>query len=510
MAEKTKEKCRKAVKIKELFSVHTLAGKIRYFCIVLMVPFLLLNIFSMWALWDINERYESMIDSTLSATEFGLNFKEEFDYMTYLLIAGDTALEDSNLKELLDDARNIVSGISDSTDSYDNRQRLNYVLKYFANLETYNKRIEDNLREGNKYEECIEIWENDVQIVTTLISDTMSEYIYYEVQDMREAKAGYQRNFSQMLIASFSGLAVTIVLIAVLSYIIPRSIIRPITEIAKVTDEVAGGNLDARAKEYEGDEAKVLASSINVMIDKINRLLVQIKEEQLSLRKAELELLQAQINPHFLYNTLDAIVWLAESGEKEKVVSMVENLSGFFRTSLNQGREIVPVKDEITHITNYLNIQAVRYQDILNFSIDISEDILDCEIPKLTLQPFVENALYHGIKEKRGGGTILVTGRKQQVSSGDGAPDSEIYGKYDDDICIIEISDNGKGMTTERLNTVLAELEDATIENRSIYGLYNANQRIKLYYGTNYGIIIDSKEGIGTVARIILPANKKM
>lgn len=475
-------------KFKRTLSLHTLAGKIRYFSILLMIPFLLLDGFSMWGLKEMNSRYESMIESTLQATKFGLDFKEDFDYQTYLLIAGDTPLSESKLLKKLDEANTLVNGIGDVTDSYDNRQRLTYVLKYLASLETYTERIEENLKQGDKYEECIEIWENDVQIVTTLISDTMSEYIYYEVQAMQKAKEGYQKTYSQMLIASTIGLFATVILIIILSYIIPRSITRPVIEIAQVTDEVANGNLDARAKEYEGDEAKMLAESINVMIDKINQLLVQIKEEQLSLRKAEFDLLQAQINPHFLYNTLDTIVWLAEAGDQEKVVQMVENLSGFFRTSLNQGKEIVPVEDEIKHITNYLSIQQVRYQDILNYKIDISPEILECRIPKLSIQPFVENALYHGIKEKRGGGTITVTGRKE------------------DDKCIIEVKDDGKGMSAERLKTVRSELEDLGKKDKSIYGMYNVNQRIRLNYGMNYGITVESEEGVGTVARIVIPA----
>ncbi len=474
--------------IKGFFSIHTLAGKIRNFSILLTIPFLLLNAFSLWALGDINARYESMIDSTLVATRFGLDFKENFDYKTYLLIAGDTPLSESPLGDMLKEAEDVITGIGNVTDSYDNYQRLTYILKYLTNLKTYTKRIEDNLLKGDMYEECIEIWENDVQIVTTLISDTMSEFIYYEVQAMQTAKAGYQESFTRMLFASITGILITILLIVVLSYNIPKSIIRPVTEIAEVTDEVANGNLEARAKKYEGTEAKMLAESINVMIDKINQLLVQIKEEQLSLRKAEFELLQAQINPHFLYNTLDAIVWLAESGEQEKVVQMVENLSGFFRTSLNQGKETVSVEDEIKHITNYLSIQKVRYQDILNYSIDIDPEILSCQLPKLSLQPFVENALYHGIKEKRGGGVIRVTGRKE--------------GKK----CILEIRDDGKGMTAERLNVVRTELEDFEKKERSIYGMYNVNQRIRLNYGPDYGITIDSKEGEGTVACLILPA----
>ncbi len=478
-------------KIKNVFSMRTLASKIRYFGTLLIVPFLLLDIFGLWALADINSRYETMIDSTLSATRFGLDFKESFDYKTYLLIAGDTPLSKSPLLNELISARTVVNSISMSTDSEENKQRLGYVLKYFSNLETYTNRIENYLREGNKYEECIEVWENDVQIVTTLISDTMSEYIYYEVQEMHKAKEQYQRNFSRMIMGSIVGFGLILVIIVFLSYIIPRSIIKPVTEIAKVTDEVAGGNFSARANSYEGEEVKVLADSVNVMIDKINQLLVQIKDEQLSLRKAEFELLQAQINPHFLYNTLDAIVWLAETGEQEKVVNMVENLSSFFRASLSHGREIVLLQEELSHVTSYLSIQKMRYQDILNYSIELSDDILDCEIPKLTLQPFVENALYHGIKEKRGGGTILVSGWREGEN------------------IVLEVSDDGKGMTEKRLSEVRTELEAVEQSERSIYGLYNVNQRIRLNYGTDFGISLSSEEGKGTVARILLPFNKK-
>lgn len=472
------------------FSRLTLAGKIRYFCILLMIPFVLLNLFCIWSLWDINNRYETMIDSTLTATRFGLDFKVNFDYETYLLIAGNTAVSNSMLQSMLDKAHETVSGICENTDSYDNQQRLQYVLKYMNNLSTYIKRIEANLLEGNKYEECIEIWENDVQIVTTLISDTMSEYTYFEVLAMQEAKIGNQKTYHTVTLVSMSGLAVCLILIIILSYRIPQSITRPITEITKVTDAVANGNLGARANEYEGDEAKVLAESINVMIDRINKLLVQIKEEQLSLRKAELELLQAQINPHFLYNTLDAIVWLAESGEQEQVVKMVEHLSSFFHTSLNQGKELVTLKDEIMHITSYLSIQQVRYQDILKYEINVPEDIMYCEMPKLSLQPLVENALYHGIKEKRGGGTIVVTG------------------SICDNKCVIEVSDNGKGMTPERLAEVRSELDDFNKSDRSIYGMYNVNQRIRLNYGAEYGISVDSTENVGTKARIIISAKK--
>ena len=148
----------------------------------------------------------------------------------------------------------------------------------------------------------------------------------------------------RFLIITFSGILVLVVL---LSYYIPLSITRPIRKLSEVTDQVAKGNLTVRSDVKTGMEVSILSNSLNTMIDKINELLEQITKEQVRLRKAEFELLQSQINPHFLYNTLDAIIWLAEAGEQKKVVSMVGNLSEFFRTSLNQGKDIISIREEL-------------------------------------------------------------------------------------------------------------------------------------------------------------------
>ena len=190
----------------------------------------------------------------------------------------------------------------------------------------------------------------------------------------------------------------------------------------------------------------------------------QVKQEQKQLRKAEFELLQAQINPHFLYNTLDAIVWSAEAGNQKQVVSMVGSLSEFFRSSLNKGKEIVTIREDLQHVRSYLEIQQIRYQDILTYEINVPEEIYKYTIPKITIQPVVENALYHGIKNKRGGGKIIVTG-----------------GELDD--CVqITIKDDGIGMDSERLLEITKGLNDKAPEDAKIYGLYNVNERIRLFY----------------------------
>ena len=464
-------------KIKELYEHSTLVAKIRYSYLCL--------IFCFYNLWNNNRRYEDMINSSVMASQFSLDFQKDFDYETYLLIVGNKTLEESSLHDMLVEADGIVAGLEELTESQENLKRLTSVKKYLNNLETYIGRIEDNIREGNRYEDNMEIWENE--IVTSLVGDTISQYIYYEIRGIQESRQQYQDFFVNMIRFSIIAFALILILFLFLSYYIPLSITSPIRRLTQVTDQVAKGDLTVRSDVTGGVEAQVLSDSLNTMIDKINELLEQVKTEQIRLRKAEFELLQSQINPHFLYNTLDAIVWLAEAGEQKKVVSMVGSLSDFFRISLNQGQDILDVKEELQHVRSYLEIQQMRYQDILQYEICVPEELNHCQIPKITLQPLVENALYHGIKNKRGKGMI------------------RIEGELDGEDCILLITDNGKGMTPERLEQVRKGIRNRKARETDIYGLYNVNERIRLNFGENYGITITSTYGEGTCVTVRLP-----
>ena len=166
---------------------------------------------------------------------------------------------------------------------------------------------------------------------------------------------------------------------------------------------------------------------------------------------------------------------------------MVRSLSEFFRMSLNKGKEIVTVREELMHVRSYLEIQQVRYQDILTYRIDVPEEYGDRRIPKITLQPLVENALYHGIKNRRGGGAITVGAREE------------------DDLLILYVRDDGIGMSAERLAQIREGLTEQAPEKSAIYGLYNVNERIRLDFGEEYGLSIDSEEGTGTTVEIRLP-----
>lgn len=204
--------------------------------------------------------------------------------------------------------------------------------------------------------------------------------------------------------------------------------------------------------------------------------------------------LQAQITPHFLYNTFDTILWLAEEEKNKDVVKITKAFSDFLRISLSRGHEWITIHQEIDHIKNYLTIQKIRYADILNYQIEVKMDLLNYKTIKLVLQPLVENAIYHGIKNKRGRGNLWV--------SVDFADETKEAIRF-------TVKDDGAGFSPERLKEVSAELQNASTDSEklnSVYGLYNVNKKLKLYYGnkTN-GLEINSEHHKGTTISFIIP-----
>ena len=211
------------------------------------------------------------------------------------------------------------------------------------------------------------------------------------------------------------------------------------------------------------------------------RVSLLVRQNQDHLARAELRTLQAQINPHFLYNTLDTIVWQAESGKGEEVVRLTRNLSDFFRISLSSGADWIPVSQELRHVSAYLSIQKIRYRDILDFEVDQPEGLEEAYMLKLLLQPLVENALYHGIKNKRGGGMISVRVKRQNR------------------VMTFTVADTGKGMTPEQLKALEESLRaeaptaQAALEpGHSGFGMRNVDMRIRLYYRKKTGLLIQS------------------
>ena len=271
-----------------------------------------------------------------------------------------------------------------------------------------------------------------------------------------------------------------------IAILVSHKLTRPILRLERSMKEVQQGHFEHVDIEPQGyNEIASLGNSFNVMTSEIRHLMEENVKEQRLKRKSELMALQSQINPHFLYNTLDSIIWMAEGGKNEEVVLMTSALAKLLRQSIGNEDEIVSVKKEIDYTNSYLTIQKMRYRDQLEYEIDVPPRIQEMKIIKLSIQPLVENAIYHGIKYLEGKGKIW------------------IIGYVENDKVVISIKDNGVGMEKEVLDHIFDGRPEE--DQRGKVGVYNVYTRMQLYYGKEYGLQYESAPGEGTTAKLILP-----
>ncbi len=277
-------------------------------------------------------------------------------------------------------------------------------------------------------------------------------------------------------------------LLAVINAYISSKITAPIQELEKSVNALEAGELDAEVYLGGSYEIQHLGRSIGVMAKRIQALMKDIVSEHESKRKSEFDTLQSQINPHFLYNTLDIIVWMIENEQKQEAVKVVTALARFFRISLSKGRSIIPVRDELEHVRSYLTIQQKRFKNKFTYRIEAQDEVLSLACLKLTLQPLVENAIYHGMEFMDGDGEILVKAER------------------DGERLCITIADNGLGMTAEQVQGLLTGKTRSASGKGSGIGVKNVNERIRLYFGEDFGLDIRSEPDEGTEILIRLPA----
>ncbi|WP_134699233.1 sensor histidine kinase [Ammoniphilus sp. YIM 78166] len=281
--------------------------------------------------------------------------------------------------------------------------------------------------------------------------------------------------------------AVLLIIVAVfLASMIARYITRPISYLVNSMKGFEKGNMEVKLDVVGASEIGLLYKGVRDLVVRVNRLLDQIRAEQETKRQLELAVMQAQINPHFLYNTLYSIKGLSDMGLNKEASSMVTALSNFFRIGISRGQEIIRVQEEVEHISNYMFIQEMRYGDDFSYDIEVEPRILHGQMIKLTLQPLIENAIYHGVKQTRGIGHIQVNGYL-----------------LDEDICF-EVKDNGAGMSKERLEEIRKGLSDKDPAKLG-FGVRSVHERIQLHYGEKYGLTIDSEEGKGTIVKVLIP-----
>jgi two-component system sensor histidine kinase YesM len=266
---------------------------------------------------------------------------------------------------------------------------------------------------------------------------------------------------------------------------------KPLDTVIQGMNNAAGGKLDTRINmENVGIDFVKLANGFNYMMDKINALLEQVKLEQQQMDQIRFNALQSQIQPHFLYNTLECIHWQASADGNEEVSVLVRALARFYRLCLSDGKDVIHLEQEVEHARNYLIIQNMRYDNIINSTIEMDDDCRKFLIPKITLQPLIENSIYHGMKVKEGRkGEIKITIRKK-----------------DDDVIIV-VADNGTGMSDEQIRTMNNSISN--YDKDFGYGIRNVNKRIEILFGKGYGLHFDKNDTGGVTVTIRLPAQKE-
>ena len=448
--------------------------------VVTVMAILILLIFSI-EIWHVRT-YNSILNNVTKASEFNQNFKDEVDLKMYYFVI-DSQYSEGLPVQTVRDAEQLAQELLDTTTEKESIRAITSVLNLCGNLEDKIERI----AECDSYDERQVQLENNIYILTDLIQEYMYTYLYHEAAHLNTVQSSMFRRIFIIIGVTLLLTAACILMLIRQSGRISHSVTDPVSELCDRVRAISFGDFSVREPVPTNiAEIQTLSKGFEDMVGQLNTLMEKNRIEERQRRNVELALLQAQINPHFLYNTLDTIVWLIESGDYERSVAMVGSLSGFFRHSLSKGMDVITIAQEEKHIRCYLEIQQVRYMDILEYSIDIPDEICDCRLPKLTLQPLVENALYHGVKLRRRMGHIRVSGERR--------------GEY----VVLTVSDDGAGMEADKLAEVREALASPD-ESLLGFGLRTVQQRLRLLFGDDCGVTVDSEPDKGTVISVTLP-----
>ena len=457
----------------------SITGQIRRSVISIAVLLTVPAVIGLVVMMIYSSRTQAMIRRMDSAAEMKPALETTIAENLFSVAAGRSSFEESGVEELIGNTDSTLDELLEETEGSGHLQ-LTIARRTMDTMEQYVLKVRDGMAAGLPIHE-IEGMVDEVRNVGRLVADMLDAFTTEEIKNASEIST----RLRVILIATVAA-EVILLLIALLrtgseTRRLTESIHTAIYSLEETVRKIAEGNFGDRVRGMNVTELKELSEQINQMADRLEMLIDQVRQKQDNLSKAELRTLQAQINPHFLYNTLDTIVWQAESGKGDEVVQLTRNLSDFFRISLSAGADWIPVTQELKHVSAYLSIQKIRYRDILDYEVETPDGLEEIYMLKLLLQPLVENALYHGIKNKRGGGKITV--RVSRLNR----------------IMTFRVTDTGKGMTPEQLREVEAMLKEETptaqavpVSGHTGFGLRNVDTRIRLYYKKQTGLIFQS------------------
>ena len=430
-----------------------------------------------------SSQYQAMIQRMDAAAELKPALETKIAEELFSVAAGRDSFEKSGVMKTIEEVNRTLDQLVRETDG-NGRLQLTVARRTMDTMEQYVLQVRDGMNQRQPIDEVEKIVD-EVRKIGRLVTDMLGNFITEEIANATSTSGRLHR-----WMWVIAGTEILLLISAALysrqrTNRLTYSIHTVLNSMETTVRRIAEGHFGDRVKDADVEELQELGDQINEMANQLETLIQETREKTDHLAKAELRTMQAQINPHFLYNTLDTIVWQAESGKADEVVRLTRSLSDFFRISLSSGADWIPVTQEMKHVSAYLSIQKTRYRDILDYEVDECDELKNIYMPKLLLQPLVENALYHGIKTKRGGGKIGV-----HVRTGHG-------------LLTFLVTDNGKGMTEEELKAARALLqeENPTVQKmmepgHSGFGLRNVDMRIRLFYQKKKGLSIRSgKDG---------------
>ncbi len=463
----------------------SLRGRMRTAQTVLVVLMLIPAVVSISLMSVFSAQYHSVITHMGKVSALMPLIRDDLLIELSDIVVGRTRFDGGGQFDMLQSARAQLDSLIESDAA--SRMELEVARRTLGTLERYVRSMGEAMHAGSAVDED-ELALEEIRGVAGLFVDMLQDSINAEIGAAADASNRTQVAVRVTLAMEIALLCLTLLFAFLAQRSLSRAIREPLGRMERFAGRIAGGALSERVPQPEVEELTALTDNLNTMAFKLERLLEENTREQENLKKSEMRALQAQITPHFLYNTLDAIVWLAEAKRTAEVVQITRALSNFFRTSLSNGNDWITVEQEAEHLEGYLTIQQIRYRDILRYTIDIDEALKSRQILKLTIQPLVENAIYHGIKNRRGGGDLSVTVR------GEG---ENLH---------VTVTDSGAGMDEARLNEVRESLARAEpLDAESGYGLYSVDKRLKLYYGQSEGLRVTSEPGKGTTVAFCVP-----
>lgn len=464
----------------------TLKRSYRTIICALLVPVLMLLV----TIVGLSFQYSRCIENIETANTLRETIGDQITEEVWQIVSGNLAFEDGKQYAYMS---RIVNGIQvlESSSSAQSSQYLQAAAPATETMKNYfdilGKQIAEN--RAVAYRESVM---EEISSVAHLIDEILQNYIGEEIVRIGELNRQIQSTTFVMVIISFALLAMT-GWYAWKSYQhVQQAIDEPVDALDKMASAIAVGDWDARTALPQVEEFRGLARHLNHMASRLEHSVAEQLIAEKNLQKAEMRTLQAQITPHFLYNTLDTIVWLAEAERNQEVMDITMALTSFLRISLSSGQDFIPVSREIEHVKSYLAIQATRYGSTMEYRIEADESLGNMQVLKLLLQPLVENAIYYGVRAKRGRGRIVVSVQRT-----------------DKDQMTFSVSDNGIGIEPEKLRALQADLSAGVrpATQSGGFGLFNVSQRIRLYYGTE--LQITSVYWEGTTVSFTIPCKEQ-